>query len=418
MAAWVNEMNKKSFLWNMLGSGIYAAATFLLTVVAKRLTGESAGAEFYMAFNTGNMLLTIGYFELRPFLSTDVKHEFTAGEYHSFRMLTCTAMVLAGFLVALIYFVFHKASTVGIHMIVILTIYKVFDAFSDTYEGEFQRRDRMDLSGKSMFIRVLLMLIFFTAVCFLTRNILLASLAMLPAAVLGILTTDIPWMKKMEQLTIRMNKERLGLLLKRTGFLFAGSMICMWIWNCTKYVVQWSLDDSATMIYSVIFMPTMVINLGSGFLFKPMLTTMSTQYLDREMRKFVRTVLLLCASVVGMTVCCIIGAAFLGIPVLSFVYDMELDSYKSHLLILLAGGGLNAMGIVLYYVLTVMRKTTMIFVGYMVTLIISFPLTILMVRQMNLSGAAWSYVILMGILCLIFAVMVWTETSKCRRSMK
>ena len=66
-------MNKKKFIWNMLGSGIYSLATVIFVMLAKRIVGEEAGAKFYMAFTTGQMLLTIGYFEIRPFQVTDVK---------------------------------------------------------------------------------------------------------------------------------------------------------------------------------------------------------------------------------------------------------------------------------------------------------------------------------------------------------
>ena len=33
-------MNKKQFIWNMLGSGIYSLATVIFVMLAKRLVGE------------------------------------------------------------------------------------------------------------------------------------------------------------------------------------------------------------------------------------------------------------------------------------------------------------------------------------------------------------------------------------------
>ena len=74
-------MNKKKFIWNMLGSGIYSLATVIFVMLAKRIVGEEAGAKFYMAFTTGQMLLTIGYFEIRPFQVTDVKGQYRAEAY-------------------------------------------------------------------------------------------------------------------------------------------------------------------------------------------------------------------------------------------------------------------------------------------------------------------------------------------------
>ena len=83
----------------MLGSGIYSLATVIFVMLAKRIVGEEAGAKFYMAFTTGQMLLTIGYFEIRPFQVTDVKGQYRAEVYFGFRGLSCLAMLICGLIV-------------------------------------------------------------------------------------------------------------------------------------------------------------------------------------------------------------------------------------------------------------------------------------------------------------------------------
>lgn len=60
--------------------------------------------------------------------------------------------------------------------------------------------------------------------------------------------------------------------------------MCMWLWNGTKYVVEWTLTDKETLVYGIVFMPTMVINLGSSFVFKPMLTTLARHYEDKNLK--------------------------------------------------------------------------------------------------------------------------------------
>ena len=104
----------------MLGSGIYSLATVIFVMLAKRIVGEEAGAKFYMAFTTGQMLLTIGYFEIRPFQVTDVRGQYRAEEYFGFRALSCSVMLLCGFIVGAVYVVNGRSDTAGFGLIMAL----------------------------------------------------------------------------------------------------------------------------------------------------------------------------------------------------------------------------------------------------------------------------------------------------------
>lgn len=389
----------------MLGSSVYAAATILFTMIAKRVGGVEDGEAFYMAFTTGQMLLTLGYFEIRPFQSTDVNEQYKAEDYFGFRLLTSALMLVSALGVCAVYGIFRGTAFTGLVLIFLMTAYKMFDALSDVMEGEFQRRERMDLSGKSMFLRVSLALIVFVLTEYLTGNLILTSILTVAAALAAFLFIDVPWMRKMEKISVSFS--RIGGLFNSTILLFLGSAMCMWIWNGTKYVVEWTMDATSTLVYGIVFMPTMVINLGSGFLFKPMLTSLTRDYTGGDRKNFVKRISLLLAATVGMTLVAMLGAYLLGVPVLSLIFKEDLTPYRSLLLILLAGGGLNSMGILFYYALTVMRRTGLIFIGYIAVMAASVPLPILMTRAWGLSGAACSYCILMLIQLVIFGGMTF-----------
>ena len=170
-------MNKKKFIWNMLGSGIYSLATVIFVMLAKRIVGEEAGAKFYMAFTTGQMLLTIGYFEIRPFQVTDVKRQYRAEEYFGFRGLSCFAMLICGLIVGVVYVANGKADGAGFGLIMAMCMLKMFDGIADVFEGEFQRNDRIDISGMSMTFRTIAIMAAFSAAAWMTRNIYIASAA-------------------------------------------------------------------------------------------------------------------------------------------------------------------------------------------------------------------------------------------------
>ena len=405
-------MKKKQFIWNMLGSGIYSLATVIFVMLAKRLVGEEAGAKFYMAFTTGQMLLTIGYFEIRPFQVTDVKHQYEAREYFGFRMLSSAAMLVSAVVVGLVYVVNKKADGAGFMLIMTMCLLKMFDGVADVFEGEFQRHDRIDISGMSMAFRTIAIMAAFSVTAWLTRNIYAASAVAAAAGLAGVAVVALVWNRGFERLSISFDVEKMKSLFNSTILLFIGSAMCMWLWNGTKYVVEWSLTDRDTLAYGIVFMPTMVINLGSSFVFKPMLTTLARHYENGDNKKFARLVAVLVAIAVGITGVTLAAGAWLGIPVLSWLYDIELTPYKPVMLVLIAAGGFNAVSILFYYALTVMRLQKEIFAGYTVTFVVSVILPIVMVNGMGIAGAGIAYLIVMLLLTILFGGMLCVKLKK------
>lgn len=396
----------------MLGSGIYSLATVIFVMLAKRLVGEEAGAKFYMAFTTGQMLLTIGYFEIRPFQVTDVKQQYKAKEYFGFRVISSAAMLACAVVVGIVYVVNGKADVAGFVLIITMCILKMFDGIADVFEGEFQRNDRIDISGMSMAFRTMAIMAVFSIIAWVTRNIYAASAAAAVTGLAGTAVVAVVWSRWFEPLSVSFDREKMKSLFRSTILLFIGSAMCMWLWNGTKYVVEWTLTDRDTLAYGIVFMPTMVINLGSSFVFKPMLTTLARHYEQGEYKAFAKLVAVLVATAVGITVVTLGAGAWLGIPVLSWLYDIELAPYKSVMLVLIAAGGFNAVSILFYYALTVMRLQKEIFAGYTITFVVSVILPIVMVKAMGIAGAGTSYLIVMMLLTALFGGMLCVKLKK------
>ena len=72
---------KKNFMWNMMGSTIFAAASMLLSLIVIRVMGEDEGGIFAIAITVAQMLAFIEYYETRTFLVTDVKNLYNFGQY-------------------------------------------------------------------------------------------------------------------------------------------------------------------------------------------------------------------------------------------------------------------------------------------------------------------------------------------------
>ena len=72
---------KKKFMWNMAGSLCNSLSSMLLLIIVNRISGESRGGFFALAYSTAQLLFSVGGFEIRPVQSTDIKNKFTFNYY-------------------------------------------------------------------------------------------------------------------------------------------------------------------------------------------------------------------------------------------------------------------------------------------------------------------------------------------------
>ena len=393
------DHTRDNFLWNMIGSALYALATIVLVRITRGTAGTGVGADFNIALKTGQILLTIGYFEIRPFQVTDVAGEYSFQEYYSFRFLTCGAMAVSG---------------VRFALFALLCLYKLMDGAADVYEGEFQKQGRMDLAGKSVAFRTLLSVGAYGAAAAVTGNVALSVCVMVLAAALGVLLFDVALIGAFERPGFCFSRERLGRLMGSTGLLFVGSILCLYIFNASAYAVDtvYQGTDAASedirYIYACLFMPTSVIYLACGFVFKPILTTLAGYFAEGKRREFARLTVRLLGAAVLITAACLAGGALLGIPVLSAVYGYDLRGYLRELEILILGGGFNAASLILYYALTVMRRQRVILTLYGIVTAATLAVSMAAVRRWGLMGAAGSYCGLMALQTALFAgAAVW-----------
>ncbi|MCJ0549401.1 hypothetical protein MMJ60_11020, partial [Enterococcus cecorum] len=87
----------------------------------------------------------------------------------------------------------------------------------------------------------------------------------------------------------------------------------------------------------------------------------------------------------------LIIAYFLGIPVLSFVYNVELAKYKFQFLLLVLSGGIVSISWLLVYLLTVFNRQILLVYIYGFVSVVSNLLSNYLVKLSAIEGASISY---------------------------
>lgn len=393
---------RNNFLWNTIGTGMLAAATMLFTVIVAQLLGEKTGGLFSFALAIGQWIGTIAYFEIRTFQVTDVARTYGYSDYFFAKIICCTAAALAGG----IYILFQGNTAEKCMILALLCIYKILDGYSDVQEGELQRYGRIDIAGKLLFWRVAGGIIVLTGMILLTHDLMIAVISMILYSVFLIFIVNQKVLHFYEKERLAFQWEKVRNVLKECLPLFLSCFLNTYVYSASRMSVDKVLDENYQLYYAAIFMPVMIINLFSTFVFKPLLSVMAEDYENRRKRQFLQVILKVFAVIIVVTGICIAGAWLLGIPVLSLLYGIPLKKYKADLLILLLAGGVNALAFFLYYILTIMRKQSYALIGYGAEAITAFLISDLFVRKYAIRGASLSYLISVTVLLAVFMLFI------------
>ena len=118
--------SKRIFVWNALGSAVYALSSFLMLLFVARWCGELEAGVFSIGYAIAQLMLTIGVFEATVYFATDAGNRFSHEQYLAFKIVTCAAMIVISIFYVLSFgFDYHKAAVAYA-----LCAFRLIEAFS------------------------------------------------------------------------------------------------------------------------------------------------------------------------------------------------------------------------------------------------------------------------------------------------
>lgn len=391
-----------SFLWNIVGSLLNALASLVLSVLIVHISGNDIAGMFSLAFAGSQLMLTIGCFEVRIYQSTDVLEKFRFPDYFTVRIITVTLMIIVSWLYIWVNKYYLDETAI---IMIILCGYRIIDAISDVFQGYFQQKERLDIAGKMLSLRVLISTFVFGIILFITNDIVFSVWGLFFSALVTFLLYDYRKTKQMVAIRLAFNWIKIKTLFLDCLPLFACAFILMYVFNAPRNSIFLYLTPNQQSYYNQLFMPASVINLLI-IAFRPMLTKMAFFWNEDKIGTFLKYTGIILLGIGLFLVILLIGGYFLGIPILSVLYTDELRPYKKVLMIILLGGGANSLGNILYNVLTIMRKQYALLIGYALTGLAAFFFSDNLVLRFGLEGAGLSFLVSM-LVFLVSAVVLF-----------
>ncbi|MBQ7943982.1 MAG: oligosaccharide flippase family protein [Lachnospiraceae bacterium] len=405
-------INKKSFIWNIIGSVLGAISSFVLLLCVTRTVGATEGGIFSLAFATAQILLTLGKFGVRSYQATDINDEIELGTYLVTRIWFCILMLFIGVLYVLIAGYDMRKSLIFIFVCII----KMVDAIEDVFHGQLQKIGHLDVAGKLLALRNMITILCFAIALYGTRNLLFGCIITAGISVVIGLFGNIAVTKQYMSVQLTVNHQHEKKLILACLPLFIGSFLSIYIYNVPKYALDFMGTESEIAVYSIIFMPAFVINLFSEFVFKPLLTMIASYWNNHQMEKFISVVVKLMINIMVITIIVMLGAYLIGAQLLSVFYAVDVVTYRRELVILMLSGGFSAAVYLLYNVLTSMRAQKIIIANYAIVAVLITIIAAVGVYNWKITGGAVAYliseIILFGLMLIGTLVGYWKECSR------
>ncbi|MBF7095181.1 lipopolysaccharide biosynthesis protein [Streptococcus sp. HF-1907] len=386
----------KVFLWNILGSLASAAISTLLLLSVTRTLNNYDSDVFSIAYAVGNLLITVATFQVRDFQATDVKEKYSFNNYFSTRLLTNIVMIL----VAIVYIFLHRYDFYKALSVFLICLYRVSDALSDVFQGLFQQHERLDVAGKSLFYRNILIFLVFTLALIFTKNLSVSIIVMVLSSFLFIFCFDFPLSRYFEKINLfELSFQQIKGILIESSPLFINAFLLVSIYNQPKYALDKMFEQGIVAIgvqkdFNILFMPVFAMNLTMIF-FRPMMTQMAI-FLDRkEFEQFVTYRKKLLRLLVLCSVAILVSLSVIGIPILNIIYSVDLGKYCLSFIILLVGGISSTFATVCDNILTVLRKQKLLVISFASGFIMSYLTADILVRNYGILGASYSFTLSM-----------------------
>ena len=402
---YASHRTRRDFVCTTLGVGAWGMVFPLLTIVVTQLVGAEQAGMFSMAFITGLVLMFLGNYGVRTFQVSDLNERYSFSDYQVNRVVTCVIMLFIGAL-------YCFARGYDGHMLTIcmgVYFYKMVDALADVYEGRLQQADKMYLAGLSQAVRSVAVVIVFSLLLLVTRNLAITSVAMAIVSLLSFFVLTFPLALFETPKSRRWSPAAVVELLKQCFPLFVALFLFNLIENMPKFVMEGMLPYDNQLYFNALYFPAQGILLTISMIYKPLLIRLAEVWADPARRKrFDLAILAIVAITLVLTGGVMAVMGWIGIPIMSFLYGIDFEPFRGLAFVMIAAGGVTAVIDFLYQAITVLRRQKDVTKLYLLTFGFSIFVPLLLIGFTGLAGAVLSYLIVM---CILLSLLVMEYVS-------
>ena len=399
-----NTPSQKSiYVWNLLGNLAAAAVSVCFLIIISRFQTPAIADQYRLAISVGNLWVIIGLFQVRNYQATDIVDKFSFKSYYIARIVSTILMWITLY-PYLVFIHYDLSSSFVISLTILILAYRTCDVWSDLYQGLFQQKSRLDIAGKSMFLRYLISVIILFVSLMIQKDLLVGFLLVVIFNIFFIFGFDIKFSKLFHSSN---NRRTFSIYNLRQGFsilkdcfsLFIYGFLINLIFNEPRIIIAQQLlsqkmQSGVQRDFNILFMPVFFMSLCI-LVIRPLITSLAEKRQAGEMIQFYSIIKKIFVFLILVGFLTTLVSYLIGTPVLSLIFGVDLNSYQLELTILVFSGILYSIALVFENILTIYRKHNLLLIVYVSMYIVSLLLSKPLIISYGILGACISFMLVM-----------------------
>ncbi len=389
----------RDYIWNSIGVGVWGVVFPILTVVTTQLAGTEQAGMFSMAFAAGTLLMFISNYGVRNFQVSDIEERSSFTSYQINRWITSIIALVVGLLYCTI-----RDYDPGMFMLSMsVYAYKIIDGLADVYEGRLQQADKLYLAGISQCLRSAIAVAAYSVLLFVTRSVGIAALGMAITTTASLAFITIPLALLETDASKPWSISEVSGLFRHCFPLFSAVFLFNLIESLPKFAMESMLAYDNQLYFNALFFPAQGILISAGFVYKPQLLRLANIWANpRRRRRFDLIVLAMIGVITLLTIGTLIFIAWLGIPLLGFMYGVDFEQFRVLAYLMVIAGGVSAAIDFLYAIVTVLRHQSSATLPYLISFVFAAIVPTVLIMIFGLTGAVVGYLLSM---CVLFVLL-------------
>ncbi|MCM1414999.1 MAG: lipopolysaccharide biosynthesis protein [bacterium] len=406
----MNSENKKAYIWNTASGVVSAIQSAIVLIFISRYLGLTDAGTFTIAYAIANLVGVFAKYGMRNFQVTDIEEQYSFLCYWKARMISVAASGIFLIVYLALQIEWHSYTVNKAGVILGICVWKLIDAVEDVFIGAYQQRGKLSTGACYYTLRLCFSTGLYCVLIACRVNLVCATGIMVGISILICIcfcTVSFPEFK------ISDNNAAFKMIvsLMRTGLpLCIGTTLANYIGNAPKYTIDRYMGDSSQAYFGYIMMPAFVILLFSNFIYQPLVRNLGLLWSEGDVKKFFHAVFRQFGIVMGITIVAVMMGAWLGIPVLSFIYGVNLSFLKREFLLLMIGGGAYALVSYLTVILTTIRMQNWQAGGFVIAALLYSILGKIFVDRWEILGVALLYLSVNVLLIVTFTTCMLLKT--------
>ncbi len=390
---------KKNFLWNLIGVSFNSFNSLFLLMIINNINTKAEAGIFTFAFSLMSMFYILAIYFTRVYQISN-NEDYDDKVFINTRFITSFLTLIIVILLSVVSgYSFYKFI-----IILLLCLYRICEAISDIFYGILQKYNQLYKSGISLSIKALLGLVLFFIIDYFSHNLIFSCIGIIFINILVFFIYDLPSTKKFisfkneNYISIKQVKD----ILIKSFFVFLVAFLSIYLVNFSKYTLDYFESAEVQNIFGIILMPATIMSLCAQYVLNPFINILNEYKNNKEYLKLCKAVkkIILILFILGLLI--LIGAYFLGIPLLNILYTIKLDEYKIDLLYIIIGSIFYAVANIYSQILVLLNKTKAQAILYIIVSLVGLLLSIILIDNLKLRGASLSYLIVMVILYILY----------------